>query len=354
MRQRLAPGRTGLLAVLAVLALTTALPAQQGEQFRLRGDQVALFNLAGELRVEAGTLPDVVVEVARGGRDAGRMRVETGRIDGSETLRVVTPGDRIVYPRMNRGSRSELRVHDDGTFARGGLIGRRVTVAGSGSGVQAYADLRVSVPPGRRIRLHQGTGQVWVSNVDGQIAVETSAAPVHVDGTRGVLDVTVGSGRVTVRDAFGQVGVAVASGNVLVTRMRGSRLVVTTGTGGLGADGVDVTDLNVGVGSGSVRLSEVRIRDGAVRTGNGGVQIELASPLQSLRVNTGSGSVSLTIPPEFGADLQISTGSGGINVDGPLQNLRRTRGSLSARLRGGEARVNIDTGAGGVRVRDGA
>jgi lia operon protein LiaG len=345
--------RSAPALVLALVTGTTVAAAQQGEQYRLRGDQVALYNLAGEMRVEAGSGSEVLVEVARGGADARRLRVETGRLDGAETLRVITPGNRVVYPRMNRGSRSELRVRDDGTFGRGWSSGRRVTVAGSGSGVEAYADLRVVVPAGRRISLHQGTGQVWISNVDGEISVETSSAPVNTERTRGALDIRVGTGRVAVREADGRVGITSGSGSVKVAGVRGPRLTVNTGSGGIGADGVEVGELSVTVGSGSVRLAELRIRDGAVRTGSGAVQLALASPLESLRVNTGSGSVSLTVPPELGANLQISTGSGGISVDAPVQNLRRSRGSLVAQLRGGEATVRIDTGSGGVRVREG-
>jgi lia operon protein LiaG len=339
--------------LLPLLVLPGAAAAQQGEHFRLRGDQVAIFSLAGETRVTAGSGSDVVVEVVRGGADARRVQVRSGRLNGRETLRVLAPGERIVYPRLSRGSRTQLRVRDDGTFGSGWGGGRRVTVGGSGGGLEAYADLRVQVPAGQRIALHQGTGRVWITNVDGEIRVDGASAAVEADGVRGSLNIDVGSGRVSVQNASGNIDLDTGSGSVQLAGIRGPRLRVDTGSGAVSGSDIDVEELNVDVGSGSVRLSDVRMRDGVVDTGSGGVQLGLAGPVRSLRVDTGSGGVSLFVPPAFGADLRIQTGSGGIHVDLPLQELRRSRGSLSARVGNGEGQVRIDTGSGGVRIREG-
>src|SRR5262245_14591297 len=92
------------------------LAAQSGERFTLGGDSVALYNMVGELTVEPGSGPEVVVEVQSGGADASQLRVETGPRSGIQTLRVIYPGDRVVYPPMGRGSRSSVDVAPDGTF----------------------------------------------------------------------------------------------------------------------------------------------------------------------------------------------------------------------------------------------
>ena len=49
------------------------LAAQQPERITLDGREVAIYNLVGKLRVEGGTGDRVVVEVIRGGKDAGRL-----------------------------------------------------------------------------------------------------------------------------------------------------------------------------------------------------------------------------------------------------------------------------------------
>src|ERR671931_315169 len=99
----MADARQLWVAVLAWLLVgcTTAAAgsaaAQEREGRTVPGDDVAIYNLAGQLRAEAGSGSDVVVEVTRGGRDGDRLRVETGRIGRRETLRVIFPQDDIVY-----------------------------------------------------------------------------------------------------------------------------------------------------------------------------------------------------------------------------------------------------------------
>ena len=58
--------RAPLLAF-AVAVLATPVAAQTS-RLTLKGDSVAVYNLVGELRVEAGTESDVIVEIQRGVR----------------------------------------------------------------------------------------------------------------------------------------------------------------------------------------------------------------------------------------------------------------------------------------------
>lgn len=91
--------------------------AQDVERFSLSGD-VAIFNIAGDIRIERGNAAGVVIELTRGGGDADRLQIETGALQGWQTLRVMYPEDQIVYPRLRGRSRTRFRVSDDGTFGR--------------------------------------------------------------------------------------------------------------------------------------------------------------------------------------------------------------------------------------------
>lgn len=335
------------LSALAGAALLAALAgpagAQQAERYSLRGDRVAIHNLAGEVRVVAGSGGDVVVEVTRGGSDARQLRVDRN----AERLVVVTPGDRVVYPRMGRGSNSSFSVREDGTFGRGG---RRVTVAGSGRGTEAFADLTVRVPAGRTLTLHQGAGRVEVANVAGNLAVNTASASVSTTGTRGSLDVDVGSGSVRVERAEGDVSVDTGSGSVRLADVRGRRLLVDTGSGGVTGTGLAVEEVVVDVGSGGVSLAGVRAGSLSVDTGSGSVEVALAAPARSVEIDTGSGGVRLAVPSAFGAEVEIDTGSGGIDVDVPAQARTVRRSEWRGRIGDGRGRVDIETGSGGVRI----
>src|SRR5258708_25581200 len=106
-----------LLLVSVVALWSPATPvAAQTSRYSLKGDSVAVYNLVGELRVEAGTGSDVVVEVQRGGADAAKLEVQSGPLRGRETLRIIYPDDVIRMPECGRGWNTTLRLRDDGTF----------------------------------------------------------------------------------------------------------------------------------------------------------------------------------------------------------------------------------------------
>ena len=152
MRTSVFPG-----ALFALAALPLA--AQTPQRYTVSGDNVAIYNLAGAVHVEAGSAGDVVVEVTRGGSDGAKLDVQTGPIGTRQTLRVIYPGDDIIYPALGYHSSSTIDVRDDGTFDDNDhhFFGRghRVRIRGDGSGVEAYADLRVLVPAGRRWGVHE-------------------------------------------------------------------------------------------------------------------------------------------------------------------------------------------------------
>jgi len=223
-----------ILRSLSLVACATLLgipAAAQTSRYVLKGDSVAVYNLVGELRVEAGSGGDVVVEVQRGGSDAAKLQVESGPLRGRETLRVIYPDDVIVMPDWGRGWNTTLRVRDDGTFGDdSGWEGERhghgrfrdregheVRITGrSRDGLEASADLHVTVPAGKNVGVYLGVGKAFVSNVDGVIRVWVASADVAADRTKGSLRVETGSGNVDLRTASGDVNLETGSGDVTV------------------------------------------------------------------------------------------------------------------------------------------
>ncbi len=338
-----------ILAASAILVAAAAPAAAQTERFSLEGSRVSIYNLAGEVRVEAGSGPAVVVEVTRGGGDAGELRV---RRDGG-VLAVAYPGDHVVYPEAGRGSNTQLTVRGDGTFGGNLGGGRRVRISGSGSGTEAWADLRVLVPAGRTVTVHQAVGRVDLTNVSGDLRVDSHAAAIRAQGTRGSLNLDTGSGGIDVRDAQGELLLDTGSGGVRLANVNARRLMVDTGSGGVTGSGIRADELRVDVGSGGVELGAVTARDILVDTGSGRVELSLAADAERVRIDTGSGGVALSIPRDFGAELEIDTGSGGIDVDVPVTARRASRSHFTGTVGDGRGTVVIDTGSGGVRIRGG-
>jgi len=345
--------RLGAIALLIAPAIGAA---QTPERRTLPGDDVAVYNIAGVMRVEGGTGSEVVVEVTRGGSDAAKLQIATGRVRNRETLRVIYPDRRIVYRQGNgdRGwrNRTTLRVDDDGTFNedRSG-DGRNVDIVESGDGLQAFADVRVIVPRGKRVSVFLGVGEAKIENVDGDISVDVSSAPVTATRTRGKLSLDTGSGEVRVTDAQGEVDLDTGSGSVEVANIRGPRLTMDTGSGRVRGTDVVADEIELDTGSGSVRLAQVQSKRITLDSGSGSVELDLRADVESLRIDSGSGGVTLGIPESLGATIRIDTGSGGIDTDIPIQVRKAERNYLSGTIGDGKGEIVIETGSGGVRLR---
>jgi hypothetical protein len=345
--------------LVAALALTTVLAAPasaQTEQRTIRGTQVAIYNLAGRLRAVAGTEDAVVVEITRTGPDASKLRVETGPVRGRETLRIIFPADRIVYPEM-RGSRSSVHVRTDGTFSDGSWdefrSRDRVDVRSSGPGLEAHADLVVRVPRGQKIDLFLAVGRAEITNVEGDIMLDVGAADVDVVGTKGNLTLDTGSGRVAVRDATGDLTIDTGSGGLSLDRIKGAVLRLDSGSGGVQGTDIEVREFSADVGSGGLRMYRMKASDVVVETGSGGATLELLSNVDRLNVETGSGGVTVRAPATLSAEVDIETGSGGFQTDFEITTRRFSRNHVEGRIGDGRGRVRIEAGSGSVRLLKG-
>lgn len=339
-----------------LVAALVAAPVEGQEVARLSGADVAIYDLAGRVEVVRGSGPDVVARVRRGGPDGSRLRVETGDIGGRPTLRVVFPDDEVVYPEIGRGSNTSLTVSADGTFGEGRSgRGERVRIRGSGSGMEAWADLVVEVPEGRTVAIHLGVGRIEAEGVDAAVRLSALSGRVHARDMAGSLLVDTGSGSVEVHGMSGSLSVDTGSGGVEATDVTGDEVAIDTGSGGVQVRGVQTRELTVDTGSGSVDLSGVSAPSVVVDTGSGRVELELLTDVDRLDLDTGSGSVTVRAPGNLGGEVDISTGSGSIDLEFPVQVIGRMgRHQVRGTLGDGEGEIRIDTGSGGVKLLRGS
>ena len=347
---------TAVLSLTGCLLATTVLPAQQAERYTIAEDELAIYNLAGEVQVEAGTGGAITVQVTRGGADAAKLKVLGGERDGSETLRFVYPGDRIQYGPMSAGSSTQLRVKDDGTFGdshdREGRKqeGRQVTIAGSGGGLDAHANLRIGVPLGRRLDLHLAVGKVAVTNVNGELSIDVASAPVTTTNTRGELDIHVGSGPVQVTQARGDLEVSTGSGAVTTSDVRGESISIETGSGEVTASSIRSNDLSINTGSGNIQVTGLIAPRVSLETGSGSVTADISGEVWNVSVQTGSGDVTLKVPPTLAAEVDIETSSGDIETDFEVAVTRHARDHMTGRIGEGGGKIDIETGSGGIKL----
>lgn len=346
--------RKMLASALALATATTAaVPAAAlaQEVHRVAGGAVALYNLAGHARVVRGSGSEVVVRVTRGGADADDLRIETGRLDGRETLRIIYPDDEVVYPEMGRRSSTTQRVSDEGTFSDGGNRGgRRVRIRGSGSGMEAWADLEVEVPPGVDFELYLAVGEAEANGIEGRVRIDTGSGSVEARNITGALTVDTGSGRIVVSGVRGDLDLDTGSGSIDVSDVAGGRVRMDTGSGRVEGSDIQADELIVDTGSGGIELTAVTSSRVGLDTGSGSVDVELLTDVEVLDVDTGSGSVTVRVPADLGARVDIETGSGGIDLDFPVEVRSVRRDRVSGTIGDGEGRIVIDTGSGSVRL----
>ncbi len=353
-----------LLLASGVALLTTAAAAQTSRHV-LKGDSVAIYNLVGELRVEGGSGSDVVVELQRGGADAAKLEVESGPLRGRETLRIIYPDDVIVMPDWGRGWNTTLHVRDDGTFGddnwregrhhdrSSSRDGHEVRITGrSHDGLEAYADLHVTVPKGKSVGLYLGVGKTIVTNVDGAIRVYVASADVAADHTRGTLRIETGSGNVDLRTASGDVRLETGSGDITVSGVDGSQLRLETGSGSVTLRDGRAPIVHVETGSGDIDATTTSGDDLSFETGSGNVDVAVVTSFRSIHVETGSGDVTLKVPPTAGAEVDLDTGSGDIDLGGfTLQVRRIEHDHVTGTLGDGKGRLSVETGSGNVYLQ---
>lgn len=353
-RMRTSTRRAALAsAALVGLSLAADAGAQSADRRTLSGD-AAVYNVAGTVRVVPGTGRVVVVDVLRRGRDGTQLRVEQGEVAGRQAIRIVYPDDDIVYPVLGSRSRIRTRIRSDGSFHdthAGFFSGREITVRGSGSGTEAWADLTVAIPAGQRLAVHLIAGDAIVSNVDGDLRLDVDAANVSTERTRGRLSIDAGSGRVQLVAARGAVDLDVGSGSIDLRDIDADDLRVDGGSGSLVGQNVAARSVDLDMGSGSTRLTKVNAPSLRLDSGSGASDIEFVSDVELVRVDAGSGPVTLRLPAAAGAAVDIDSGSGSIESELPLQIRRREHDRLIGQIGDGRGRIEVDGGSGTIRLK---
>jgi hypothetical protein len=354
----LRPGRI----LLPVLAIALVLPAfaEFDERHTFDATDLTVRNLIGEVRVGAhdGSGFDVRVHVR--GADASPELIQIDTAKGSKSKLIVAfPIDderNYVYPALGPKSKTSFstRKGDDSWLSAllNSASRRKVTVRGSGSGVEVWADVEILVPSGGSLVVNHGVGSIHADGVSGDLHLDNRSGSIEARGIRGDVVADTGAGHVGIRDVEGSLHVDTGSGHVEVENYRGASVMIDTGSGHVMVDDVDTPDLHVDTGSGHVSASAIRADNALIDTGSGEVELELLRMGGGeYHIDTGSGRVTVALPADASAEVHADTGAGSISVDlGPgVKVIHNEKDEMRFRLGDGDAEVVVDTGSGPIR-----
>ena len=259
------------------------------------GERAALdlTNVSGDVHVTGGSGSEIRVEAVKRVRHrdpetAKRMleelRVEVTNVGGRVEVRT-------IQPRRNENRRQ------------------------SGS-----VDYTVSVPRGAMVAVKTISGDVSVSDVDGEVRAETVSGDVTVQATPNVALAKAVSGDVTARGITGasSLSLGTVSGSVIADGLKARSLECGTVSGDVQLAGVDVERLVAKSVSGDIDFGATLVRGGRYE------------------FNSHSGDVRLTLTEATGFDLDATTFNGSVRSDFPV-TLRADGGS--GRSRSGSTRA---------------
>ncbi|HEV7518962.1 MAG TPA: DUF4097 family beta strand repeat-containing protein [Thermoanaerobaculia bacterium] len=387
---------TALAAALAFWALAAPPASADAPQTRLvresfpvaAGQPLRLANLAGRVDLVPGPGPQVVVEatVHAEGDSAAETRkllagmkwVRSHDQKGREEMALSYPVETyrgFHFPRRD-DERSDLpeflRFLADAGHTSTIYRGERIRIyPRRRSGVPTlYADLRISVPSGAAIAVHDilgavrgedltgnvevdtGSGDVRFGAFSGTLKVETGSGDIRLGSAKGETAVHTGSGDITVGSLVGNGRFETGSGDVVLDQVAAGKLTLDTGSGNVTIKAGTVAKIAAKTGSGNVRVSQVELEELVADTGSGDVTLQSSlAQARQVRIGTGSGDIRIAAGPQATFDLDSDQGSGDLRVGYADATLRKHGSKVVGARRGdGRTRIHIETGSGDCSI----
>jgi DUF4097 and DUF4098 domain-containing protein YvlB len=331
------------------------------------GQALELVTAYGSIEVHAvdGAAPSLQARVRASGRTLAEAELVLSRYQ-------------LVFEPRAEGLRVELR--GEPLEIREGLVCLSQS---------AYVDFVATVPSGAPLLADTGSGDITTHGMLGACTLETSYGSLTLDGARGAVQASSGSGDVSVKDlegdsiqvgseygdvraldvrASGELTLESGSGDVTLERGRAATIELTTDYGTVTlAEGSGAVKAHSG--SGDVRLAGV---SGAVQASSDYGTVEVEGVLAGLTASSGSGSVhaharagsshssewslssdygsvTLSVTASFTGTLDARTDYGSIECDFPITLEAGKREKNDGKLRG-----TIGAGGAGITLRSGS
>ena len=204
--------------------------------------------------------------------------------------------------------------------------GNDIFVEGDGvSNSRVSVKFIIKVPQEFNLDLNTGGGSIEVSDISGDVKVNTSGGGIRIgDVIQGNVEAQTSGGNINVGDVDGNVKVDTSGGNIRLGNISGKSSIDTSGGNITLKQGG--SDVKAETSGGSIKIGPVKGKVDVVTSG-GNIQIDMA-----------------------GDDVVAETSGGGIKVEG-------TKGSVNIRSSGGNlfigssgASVKAETSGGNIKI----
>jgi len=120
-----------------------------------------------------------------------------------------------------------------------------------------YIDLKITLPARLNLDIHDGSGGMSVSGIEGDATIVDGSGEIEIDGVHGNLRIEDGSGSIRVQNIGKNLEIEDGSGSITIRHVGGDVRIED------GSGSIDVTDVAGRLevpqaGSGSIHYSEVR------------------------------------------------------------------------------------------------
>ncbi|HUK31466.1 MAG TPA: DUF4097 family beta strand repeat-containing protein [Candidatus Acidoferrum sp.] len=286
------------------------------------------------------------------------LTVDTG--SGSISVR---PGDGSTVHVIGR-----IRVHEGWGMSDAAAKDKVRKLEANPPIVQEGNTIHVGEIRDEELRRNVSISYEVVTPAETQLHSSTGSGSQMVEGVRGPVEATTGSGSINGSKIGNEMRASTGSGTITLEDIKGS-VRATTGSGGIRATGI-AGGLSGRTGSGTVEYEQTAPGDVDIETGSGGIELRGVhggvharagsghitvdgTPTGDWRLHTGSGGVTMKLPPNAGFELDASTGSGSVSIT-PEHELTVSgtinRHELRGKAHGGGPLIYASTSSGSIRV----
>ncbi len=240
-------------------------------------------------------------------------------------------------------SNAELRTSRTDYRLRSAGVGVTLAIGTDGRNQRSSSsrgDVQLLVPRGVKLVVNGMTGDVSVSDVDGDVEVQVLSGDIEVRSLGGRAILSTLSGDVRVNEVAGGLRLTTVSGDITASAVRG--------------------DLDVNTTSGDVVVNAGQVRRVQFNSVSGDITLEGTLVADArLQLTTHSGDVMLRLPENAAGQLEVSTFSGTVS-GGTMTFLPGTVGARRDRSAtlyefggGGSARIAVSTFNGDITLSRG-